>query len=232
MRTFSALTTTLATATLIVASPGAHALTLDFGEAGSPSICSSTSDGLGALTACGNFSYLAQTYGDVANTVDVTYSAPRINDSRSLRWWSTNYNSLYGVAWADNGDTDSRARIELKPLTVGEGVTLTGFDLGAYVDTSRFTTVNIYAIGGGAPLYTFAGNVGNAGTNTPTSFAVNIHSDNGLWIEWQDSAYNVGIDRITYSVGSNVPAVPEPASMALMLAGLAGVGAVARRRRG
>lgn len=230
MRTLTTLSTTLAAAALVLTSSQASALTLDFGETGAPLICSSSSDGLGSATACGDYGYLSQTYGDVASSVDVTYSAPRINDGRSLHWWSSSYNSLYGVAWADGGDGDSRARIELKPLASGSGITLTSFDLGAYPNTTRGTTVNIYAIGGGTPLYTFSGTVGSAG-NTPTSFAVNIHSDNGLWIEWQDSAYNVGIDHISYSIVPNAAPVPEPETAALMLVGLIGVGAVARRRR-
>lgn len=232
MRTLNTLSTTLTAAALVLASSQANALTLDFGDqSGNPQICSYSADGLGDIAICSDGRAISQTYGDVAGQVDVTYSTPRAANPQSLLWWARNYNSLYGVAWADGSDSNSRARIELKPLASGSGITLTNFDLGAYPNTTLGTTVNIYAIGGSTPIYTFSGSVGDIATNSPTSFAVNIHSDNGLWIEWQDSAYNVGIDHISYSVVSNAAPVPEPEMAALMLVGLIGVGAVARRRR-
>lgn len=229
MRTFSNLSMTLAAAVVATASFGAKAAdyTLDFGDNGEYlDICSAFSDGSGDAVGCTNGAYLLQTYGDVAGAVDVTYSAPSITD-RSLRWWAEDYNNLFGVAFADIGDFESRARIELKPLAAGEGITLTSFDLGAFYRGTQTTTVNIYAIGGSTPLYTFTGDVGDAFI-APTSFAVNVQSDNGLWIEWQDDAFNVGIDHIQFS--TTAAAVPEPASVALILAGLVGIGAMVRRR--
>lgn len=207
------------------AATSSHAYILDFGNGPTaPTICSSTPDGLGSAQACGNGSYLLQSYGDVAGSVDVGYSAPRVTDGRSLRWWSTDYNDLYGVLWADGGDSNSQARITITPLGGGV-VTLTHFDLGAWVTTTRGTTVNVFAVGNPTPLYTFSGNVGAGSAHT--SFDISVSSSTGLQLEWQDSAYNVGIDNVTFTVG----AVPEPSTAALMLAGLVACGAIARRRR-
>lgn len=216
----------LALATLALAAGSSQAYVLDFGNwPHDPSICSSTSDGLGATIACSNYAYILQSYGDVAGVVDVSYAAPRVvSDSRSLRWWAHSYNDLFGVLWADGGDGDSQARITLAP--VGGGVvTLTHFDLGAYSMTTRGTTVNVFEIGNATPLYTFSGNVG--ADSAHTSFDINVSSALGLQIEWQDSAFNVGIDNVTFTVG----AIPEPSTYALMLAGLLACGAIVKRRR-
>lgn len=217
---------TIALASLALVAGTSQAYVLDFGNGpDAPSICSSTSDGLGATVACTTSTYVLQSYGDVGSVVDVSYAAPRVvSDSRSLHWWSTDYNDLYGVLWADGGDSNSQARITLAPVAGGV-VTLTHFDLGAWVQTTRGTTVNVFEIGNATPLYTFSGNVGAGSAHT--SFDINVSSALGLQIEWQDSAYNVGIDNVTFTVG----AIPEPSTYALMLAGLVACGAIAKRRR-
>jgi hypothetical protein len=204
-----------------------QAATLDFGTGPSaPSLCSSSLDGSGPLTECTVVNYVSQSYGDVAGAVDVSYSNndPAVVD-RSLRWWDTNYNNLYGVLWADGGDSNSFARVEIKALVPGESVSLTGLDLGAWSNATRNTVLNVYAIGGAVLLFSYAGPVGD-GATAATHFTPNVAAVGGLWIEWQLSAYNVGIDNIEYSVS----AVPEPATALSLLAGLAGLGALLRRR--
>jgi hypothetical protein len=66
------------------------------------------------------------------------------------------------------------------------------------------------------------------GALAPSSFGFNLTSAAGFVIEWQDTAFNVGLGNL----GFNVSAVPEPASVALLLGGLLALGAVARARRG
>lgn len=212
---------------LAVASLPAAANVIDFGAvAPETAVCSSTNDGLGAITACADSDYLHQSYGDIAGVVDVRYSAPRSADT-SLRWWAEDYNDLYGVAWADRSDNDSMARIDIVALQGGMGITLTHFDLGAYLNTSRSTTVTITDLADNSVLYTFSGAVGMfGGFNFATPFNVNLSSTSGIRIEWADSAYNVGIDNITYAV----TAVPEAETYALLLAGLGLVTAAARRK--
>ncbi|OYU98102.1 MAG: PEP-CTERM sorting domain-containing protein [Burkholderiales bacterium PBB5] len=209
----------------LLAMPAAQAITLDFGQQSpAPTICTAVASGLGPLVSCGDGSYLSQTYGDLAGVVDVTYSAPRLS-GESLHWWSTDYNTLYGVAWAGGGDANSLGRIELKPVVSGEVVTLQSFDLGAWPNSARGSTVTVYAIGGGTALFSWSGTVGQSG-NLPTHFTPGVSSATGLWIEWRDSAYNVGIDNIHYTVG----AVPEPAAWLSLAAGLVGLAGWARRR--
>ena len=212
---------------LLSAAPWAQALSVDFGEGpANPALCTANADGTGAAVVCNNFSYISQDHGDVAGVVDLSYAAPRLNTGESLRWWAADYNNLFGVAWANGSDGDSLARIEIVPVQPGTAVALSGFDLGAYPNVTRNTTLNIFAIGQTTPLFTFAGSVGNS-TVAATHFSLNLSSATGLRIEWADSAYNVGIDHIEFTVG----AVPEPGTWALWAAGLAAVAGVARRRR-
>jgi len=211
----------LMAATLLLAAGASQAYVLDFGAAGQPN-CTPSSDGLGAPLGCNDLRYILQSYGDVAGVVDVNYSAPRI--SNSLTWFSSGFNDLYGVLFAEGGDTNSQGRIDIKPLN-GGAVTLTHFDLGAFYYSTIHTTVNVFEIGSSTPLFTYSGNVGSVLEHS--SFDVSASSTKGLRLEWQDSAYNVGIDNVTFTVS----AVPEPSTYAMLLAGLAVCSAVARKRR-
>jgi len=215
--------TKLIACSLLLTCAAAQAGVIDFNQ---PSVvCSATVDGNGPTGACGNYSYIAQSYGDVAGVLDVQYSEPRITTLYSLRWWDADYNNLRGVAWADSNDANSKARIDLVPLN-GQAVTLTHFDIGAYYHTTRDTTLTISAIGGPV-LYTYQGPVGQMPADIASSFNGSWTSASGIRIEWQDSAYNNGIDNITYQMTP----VPEPAVFLMMLTGLILLGGMARRER-
>ncbi|MBV6323677.1 PEP-CTERM sorting domain-containing protein [Duganella violaceipulchra] len=210
---------------LVLALSGAAALAqagvIDFNPPAS--VCNNAADGYGSIVGCTNYGSIAQSYGDVAGVLDVRYSAPRVSDT-SLSWWDANYNTLRGVAWAVGGDGNSAARIDLVPLN-GQAVTLGHFDLGAYADTTRGTHLTISAIDGPL-LYSYDGNVGGLPGNTASSFNGSWTSLSGIRIEWSDSAYNVGIDNITYDINP----VPEPSAWLMLSLGLFGIAVAARRR--
>jgi hypothetical protein len=158
--------------------------------------------------------------------VDVIYSTPRINNASSdtPRWWASSYSDLYGVLFAYNSDADSLLRVELKPLN-GQGVKLSSLDLGAYPTTTRNSTLKVFDLTGSTELFSFSGVVGTGGVRTSFSFP-NVFSANGIRIDLYDSAWNNGIDNITYEVA----AIPEPGTYALMALGLLALGVAARRR--
>lgn len=217
--------TTLIAASLAFAVSTAQAVTVDFSTG---VFCSSSASGTGTVQACGLNSYLHQNYGDVAGVVDVTYRTPLLNPSQTLHWYGPNYNDLQGVAYAPGGNPNSYGRIELKPLN-GLAIDLTHFDLGAWFNTTRNTTVDVYEIGNTAvSLFGYSGPVG-AGSTTHASFNPNIApSTVGFWIDWRFTAYDVGIDNITFDVAA---VIPEPETYALLLAGLGLIGFAARRRK-
>ncbi len=202
----------------------ASAITLDFGNGPNPPMICSATSGTGPYTNCGAGISINQTYGDVAGVVDVTYTNV-LSPTNPLVWWPDSYNNLYGVLWAQGSDAASHARIDLVPAA-GQQLTLQGFDLGAYSNTTRATNVAVYAIGSATALYTFAGNVGNSNVSA-TPFSFNLSSATGIRIEFFNSAFNVGIDNIRFDVAP----IPEPGTLALMLAGMAALAARARRRR-
>lgn len=210
-------------ALLVLLSLSAHAYSIDFGSAGFPSACAASSSGVGPFTVCGAGIALNQAYGDVTDVVDVTYTDLNI-PTRSLLWWDTNFNNLYGVAYSSGNDGDSSARIDLVPAS-GRQVTLDSFRLGAYSNQTRPTSVAIYAIGEPSPLYVYAGTVGN-GSIDSTLFDLDLTSASGIRIEWSDSAANVGIDQINFTVKR----VPEPGAAALAAAAASALGVLVRRR--
>lgn len=212
----------------------AQANVLDFGNGPDvPTICSATADGSGANVACNGYGYLNQSYGDIAGVVDVVYGQPRIDGNPSLHWWPDSYSNLYGVAWADSGDTNSKGVIDILPLAGGR-VVLDSFDLGVSDSAPLPTHLQVIDLATNSVLYSFDGNVGAFPANLATnfSFGAGLASTGGLRIQWADSAYDVGIDNIAYRLAGqrDVVAIPEPQTWMLMLAGLVATGVLLRRR--
>jgi len=189
--------------------------------------CASWSTGIGPNIACANSSFINQSYGDTAS-VNVTYQDVIAPPGTTLRWWDTDYNNLVGVAWGTGGDANSHARIEIDPLGT-DSVTLNSLDLGAWPNTSRDTNLQVKDLSTNTILFSFTGAVGVQPANTATHFNINVTSANGLAIEWFNSAFNVGIDNIDFTVAA-VSGVPEPSTYAFIL-GLALAGMTYARRR-
>lgn len=207
----------LAAASALAASP-ALATVISFPN----TVCTSAPSGVGSAVTCTNGGYVSQSHGDVAGQLDVTYLDVDSTNGDSLRWWATGYNNLPSALWANGSDANSFARITLTPAA-GQRITLDGFDLGSYATPSRTTQLRVFALGGAS--FSYSGSVGQP--PGPTSFTSGLSSTTGIVIEWENSAYNVGINNIGYTLTP----VPEPSAYALMLAGLAAIGLVARRRR-
>lgn len=238
-RWFVSLALALALALAVAAVP-AHAtvLTFDNGDTTSPQLCSNELAGTGPLQTCTNGLLFSQSYGDQPGLLDVRYDTPRVSPGvpmdRTLQWWATGYNDLFGVLWAFNSDANSEARIDLAPLQPGLGVRLNAFDLGAYPNNRLSTTAEVRDLLTDQLLWSFEGSVGNVtGTlNQHSAFSPDVYSVNGLRISWRDSAFNVGIDNVDFTLDRpSVNRVPEPdgAVAWVALAALAGAG---WRRRG
>lgn len=199
-------------------------LLLDF----SGNICGDTGD-----AACG--SIIGQNYGDIAGQLDIVYDADRSAVGISnLYHWGAGYETLENVAFGDNAG--GGLSILFQPLA-GFVVTVFGFDIAPYAGRVRDTLVQVIDTATNTLL------ADSSFTPLPvgqvTQFTGSWASASGIRINLGPDAWDVGISNISYSVAQIAPVDPEtpspvpvPAAGWLMLAGLGGLGAFARRRRG
>jgi PEP-CTERM motif len=203
---------------LAAGSSAASALdvTLDF----SGNIC-----GAAGNIACGNSAFIGQNYGDQAGLLDVSHrslnATTLVTQENALKYWSTGYSGLVGVAWGGPGPTVYASEFTFTPAA-GQMVTINSFDFGDDQNRNFGSSVAIYDAAGSV---LWDGGTFNPGL-TPTSFSPMITSSSALVLRWGPDGYDVGIDNIALTV----TAVPEPGTWALMLLGAVAVAGLARRR--
>ncbi len=166
-------------------------------------------------------------HGDVPGVVDVRYGAiealqsavRRLDDH--LRYWATGYGDLVDVAFCCGIGGTGAAEIALVPLN-GQPVTLHGMDFGDYLGRNDPWQVAVFGIDDlTTPLFHHQAVEPRPATR---SFAnLDITHPDGLLIRWE-TAYNVGIDNVAFTV------TPLPPAALMLGAGLAALG-LARRRR-
>jgi hypothetical protein len=201
----------LATGVLLAATTASNAAVLDF----SGDVCAVAGTGIGAFASCSNGSFINQAYGDTPE-VDFNFLS-RADLTSSMSFWADAYSGLERVAYGN-----------IPAITItalGDNfVSLESFQLGAWPNSNRASQVTVTELVTGNVLLS-TGPITVLGT-TPTTFNINSTSSHGFTIVFGPDGFNVGIDNITYTTSP----IPEPGAWALMALGLAGLGAVARRR--
>ena len=147
-------------------------------------------------------------YGDVATNGE-------------LRFWTTGYGDLDGAVYSNVNGSHGEVRIEA--IDPSMWVTIDSFDMGGWVTDELAEwrifdlTWNLIASGSGtAP-----------NTGSRLSVAPNSGAQGGVIFQWGADAWDVGVENFSYTVSSTP--VPLPAPALLLIAGLAGIGALRRR---
>jgi hypothetical protein len=192
----------------------------------------------GGVTGVSPFDLSGNTTGSVLRS---TIFSAQAGDALDFNF---NYVTSDGAGYSDYGwarllNTDlTQAALLFTARTTTSGNTVPGFGLPATT-----ATVSPSSIIGGAPVWSALGSSSNTcwsggcGYTGWVSSTFSIASSGNYILEfgvmnWSDTAYQTGLafDGITIA-GTPIPAVPEPESLAMMLAGLGLVGAIARRRQ-
>lgn len=214
----------LSTLAIALGAPAAQASTttvLDFTGA----IC-----GLSGTTSCGSGNTVGQSYGDIAGVVDVIWDGNRSTaTSVNIFTWGAGYETLPRVGYGTLGGGGMSITFQMSP---GYEIILNGFDIAPYVNRVRNSVVRVFDLDGNTSLFdtgTF-----QVSTDGVTSYANpgDWTSTTGLRIELGPDAWDVGISNISYTTqeASTTGVIPLPPAGLLLLSGIFGLAAVARRR--
>ena len=235
----------LAVSALVLASVPAHAVTITQWNFNSPPSDSNSatgtltpSAGAGTASAVGGVT-LSYASGDAnGGSSDPTIGTPT-NDSG---WQTTTY--------ATQGAGDKTRGVQFSASTVGYQGVVISYDLRHSNTSSRYEAVQ-YTLNGSTWIdaITFDGNAGDtwfnarsvdlssvAGASNNANFGFRVlatFAPSGSTYLASSSASSYGTTgtwRFDMATVSGVTAVPEPGTYAMLLAGLAAVGFVARRR--
>jgi len=205
-------TSTLADAATILAGAGAGnaGSFYSFGESGA------ADRALGG-TASGGAYFGSPGSGAVAGYIAVAFTN---NSGTALDGFSLSFN---GEQWRNGGNTNAQAMV----LELGVGATFG--TVGAWTVPASLTWSSPVI---GASAAAVDGNGAGLVAGLSSSFTgLAWAPGDTLWIRWTErndigNDHGLAIDNLSLTVS----AVPEPGKLALMLAGLAAVGFVARRR--
>ena len=170
--------------------------------------------------ACTNYDLIDQSYGDGAG-VDVVYS-DLSSDPTGIQYYD-DWTDTTDAIFAGDEDTGSVGQIEIVALA-GHMITLIGFDLVTWYSDALTTEWTIEDLLTGV-ISSSNGTINLLdGTNL---VAAGFSSTSGFRITWGPSAYDVGLDNLSFDVVS----VPESSTLALFGIGLLGM-AMRRKKMG
>ena len=160
---------------------------------------------------------ISSNYGSIPGQLTVTLAS---QGGGSLFFWPGDYSGR-PAAYANS--TSAIGVVTLTP-SAGYSVTLSSFFLGGWPNSNRDIAYSVDNLG------TVGIDLGPVNATVPgvggLIVSPNITSATGIRISFGPDGFNGGINNIVFSVSS----VPEPQSIALLLAGLLVVGGAARRR--
>jgi hypothetical protein len=187
-------------------------------------------DSCGGPATCTDFSIISQNFGDTAD-VNLSYrsaSGPGNTASvntRPLRFSELGVSGSNGAFVVPNGATpNQQAEIRFDLLSTGT-ITLGSVDFGTYFGSADLLDYRVYD--GNWALLTSGSTLLDPGSLTRV--VLNITSANGLILQFGPASVGGGIQNIDYSF--DPPAVPEPASWAMLVAGFGLIGTTRRFRK-
>lgn len=205
-------------ASVVFGASSAFAQVLDF----NPSVACGPS-------ACANFGAISQSYGNTS-FMDVSYrSVSDFGDTSVVRpnafYWGPSYGGLSSVVYGGVSLSDV---LEIKFVALnGATLSLNGFQSAGWPSTTRNSEFRIYDLNFNqlySEMFVAPGSGFYQFSCTTCTYA------NGFILQLGPDGYNVGLDNIDVSATAAPPAIPEPASWALLVAGFGLTGAAMRRR--